>query len=243
MTRPVSSSSTIGHAHTCRRGPDTVELRSNASCFDPRTGNDRNTPMDTLDDTAAERADAARNRARLLEAAVRLVAERGAEHVTMQSVAEAAGVGKGTLFRRFGDRDGLLLALLGEAEAEFRTAYTEGPPPLGPVAPAKDRLEAFGCALIERIAADADLGAALGRQVLHERRHGSDTGRAFHRHVSTLLRETGVDGDHDMLAHALLAFANFETTDYLHGGCEIPTARLQATWVDLVRRTVRADGV
>lgn len=193
--------------------------------------------------TAAERADAARNRARLLEAAVRLVAERGAEHVTMQSVAEAAGVGKGTLFRRFGDRDGLLLALLGEAEAQFRKAYTQGPPPLGPGAPAKDRLEAFGCALIERIAADADLGAALGRQVLHERRHASTTGRAFHQHVSTLLRETGVDGDHGMLAHALLAFANFETTDYLHVGCGIPTARLQATWVDLVRRTVRADGV
>ncbi|MEU3617014.1 helix-turn-helix domain-containing protein [Streptomyces sp. NPDC006872] len=199
--------------------------------------------MDAPDDTAAERADAARNRARLLEAAAGLVAERGAAHVTMHEVAEAAGVGKGTLFRRFGDRDGLLLALLGEAEAEFRAACIEGPPPLGPGAPARDRLEAFGCALIERIAADADLGAALGRQVLHERRHASDTGRAFHRHVATLLRESGVDGDHDMLAHALLAFANFETTDYLHAGCGFPVERLQATWVDLVRRVVRADGV
>ncbi|XUL89748.1 helix-turn-helix domain-containing protein [Streptomyces galilaeus] len=66
----------------------------------------RNTVRDVSADTAAERADAARNRARL-------VAERGAEHVTMHEVAEAAGVGKGTLFRRFGDRDGLLLALLG----------------------------------------------------------------------------------------------------------------------------------
>lgn len=139
--------------------------------------------MDTLDNSTTERADAARNRARLLEAAARLVAERGAEHVTMHEVAETAGVGKGTLFRRFGDRDGLLLALLGEAEAEFQEAYTEGLPPLGPGAPARDRLVAFGCALIERIAADADLGAALGRQVLHERRHASDTGRAFHRHV------------------------------------------------------------
>ncbi|MCX5091729.1 TetR/AcrR family transcriptional regulator [Streptomyces sp. NPDC059837] len=199
--------------------------------------------MDAPYDTAAERVDAARNRARLLEAAARLVAERGAEHVTMHEVARVAGVGKGTLFRRFGDRDGLLLALLGKAEAKFEEAYTEGPPPLGPGAPARDRLEAFGGALIERIAADADLGAALGRQVLHERRHASDTGRAFHRHVSTLLREAGVDGDHDMLAHALLAFANFETADYLHVGCGTPVARLQATWVDLVRRMIRADGV
>lgn len=83
--------------------------------------------MDAPDDTAPERADAARNRARLLEAAARLVAERGAEHVTMHEVAKVAGVGKGTLFRRFGDRDRLLLALLGEAEAKFEEAYTEGP--------------------------------------------------------------------------------------------------------------------
>lgn len=198
--------------------------------------------IDTPDNATAERADAARNRARLLEAAARLVAERGAEHVTMHEVAEAAGVGKGTLFRRFGDRDGLLLALLGEAEAEFQEAYTEGLPPLGPGAPARDRLVAFGCALIERIAADADLGAALGRQVLHDRRHASYTGRAFHEHVSTLLREAGVDGDQDMLAHALLAFVTFETADYLHVGCGYPVARLQATWVDLVRRVTRADG-
>ncbi len=195
----------------------------------------------TAEDVPAERADAARNRVRLLEAAARLVAERGAEHVTMHEVAEAAGVGKGTLFRRFGDRDGLLLALLGEAEADFHEAYTSGPPPLGPGAPARDRLTAFGFALIERVAADADLGAALGRQVVHERRYGSETGRAFHQHVSTLLRETGVDGDHDMLAHALLAFADFETGDYLHVGRGIPVARLQATWVDLVGRVTR-DG-
>ncbi|MDQ1022990.1 AcrR family transcriptional regulator [Streptomyces umbrinus] len=123
------------------------------------------------DGSRGERADAARNRARLLEVAARLVAERGAEHVTMHEVAEAAGVGKGTLFRRFGDRDGLLLALLAEAEAEFQEAYTSGPPPLGPGAPARDRLEAFGCALIERNTADADPGAALGRRLPHARRH------------------------------------------------------------------------
>lgn len=55
----------------------------------------------------AERSDAARNRARLLEAAALPAVERGPEQVTMREVAEAAGVGKGTLFRRFGDRDGL----------------------------------------------------------------------------------------------------------------------------------------
>ncbi|MFI1731700.1 hypothetical protein ACH40E_21305 [Streptomyces acidicola] len=62
--------------------------------------------------------------------------------------------------------------------------------------------------LFERITAEADLGAALGRQVLYARRSASDRGRASHSHVSSLLLEARIDGDHDMLAHALLAFTS-----------------------------------
>ncbi|MER7923011.1 helix-turn-helix domain-containing protein [Streptomyces sp. NPDC096057] len=189
----------------------------------------------TADDGAPERADAARNRSRLREAAVRLVAEQGAEHVTMHEVAQAAGVGKGTLFRRFGDRTGLLLTLLADAEADFREAYTSGPPPLGPGAPPVERLTAFGRALIERIADEDDLGAALARQVPLDRRHSSPTGRSFHDHVASLLREAGIEADHEMLAHAMLVFTTFETMDYLRNECQVTTARLQATWSDLVR--------
>ncbi|WP_306457930.1 helix-turn-helix domain-containing protein [Streptomyces sp. SA15] len=82
------------------------------------------TPNNASVGVTAERSDAARNRSRLLGAAAQLIAEQGAENVTMREVAEAAGVGKGTLFRRFGDRNGLLLALLDEAEAEFQEVYT-----------------------------------------------------------------------------------------------------------------------
>ncbi|MEU0811192.1 helix-turn-helix domain-containing protein [Streptomyces sp. NPDC005970] len=190
----------------------------------------------------AERSDAARNRVLLLEAARRLVAERGAEHVTMEAVAKGAGVGKGTLFRRFGDRDGLLAALLDEAEAGFREVCTSGPPPLGPGAPAAERLTAFGWTLIDRIADVTDLGAALARQLRPRSRNASDTGRAFHRHVSVLLWEAGVDGDHDVLAHALLAFTAFETADYLVRERGVPADDLQATWADLVRMVTRPDG-
>lgn len=63
------------------------------------------------------RADAARNRALLLDAASRLLADCGAADLTMESVAAAAGVGKGTVFRRFKDRTGLLIALLDHREA------------------------------------------------------------------------------------------------------------------------------
>jgi AcrR family transcriptional regulator len=55
----------------------------------------------------------------------------------MEAIAQEAGVGKATLFRRFGDRNGLLLLLMDDAEARFRQSCTAGPPPLGPGAPAR----------------------------------------------------------------------------------------------------------
>ena len=62
---------------------------------------------------------------------------------------------------------------------------------------------AFGCALLERIVTATDLGAALVRQLPGECRYVSGTVRDYHRHASAFLREAGVDGGHDMLAHAV----------------------------------------
>lgn len=109
------------------------------------------------DEAAGERADAARNRARLLEAAAGLVAERGAEHVTMHAVAEEAGVGKGTLFRRFGDRTGLLLALVDEVEADFHEAYTSGPPLRNEPGVTTERLQNTWRDLVRRVTAADEL--------------------------------------------------------------------------------------
>ena len=80
----------------------------------------------------AERADAARNRLRVLEAFERLCARDGIDHVSMDAVAAEAGVGKGTIYRRFGDRSGLALALLGEDERKLQNAVLRGRTPLGP---------------------------------------------------------------------------------------------------------------
>src|SRR5688500_13766774 len=82
-----------------------------------------------------ERADAARNRAKVLEAAGDLFRERGVENVSMDDIAAAAGVGKGTLFRRFGDRPGLVRTLVQSLDGQFHDALAHGPPPLGPGAP------------------------------------------------------------------------------------------------------------
>lgn len=59
-----------------------------------------------------ERADAQRNRQRLVEVATRLFQEQGVANVTMSAVAECAQVGKGTLYRHFPDKSALIIALL-----------------------------------------------------------------------------------------------------------------------------------
>ena len=96
-----------------------------------------------------ERADAARNRAHLIDVARRMVAELGADKVTMDGLAERAGLGKGTVFRRFRTRAGIFHALLDEEEKHFQQRLLSGPPPLGPGAPAVERLVAFGRARLE----------------------------------------------------------------------------------------------
>src|SRR5690242_19242682 len=87
-----------------------------------------------------ERADAARNRERILCTAARLFEERGADCVSMDDVADAAGVGKGTVFRRFGSRAALAQAVLSEHERELQEQVIRGDPPLGPGAAPRERL-------------------------------------------------------------------------------------------------------
>ena len=64
------------------------------------------------------RADAARNRVRLIEAARAVFAERGLD-ATMDEIARRAGVGVGTAYRRFRNRDDLIHALLDERLEAF----------------------------------------------------------------------------------------------------------------------------
>lgn len=71
-------------------------------------------------DQRARRADARANRARILEAAAQLSAEQGIAALTMEDVVSAAGVGKGTLYRHFGSKGELALALLDEHFASFQ---------------------------------------------------------------------------------------------------------------------------
>src|SRR3954454_11657998 len=93
-----------------------------------------------IDAEPPERADAARNRRLVLDAAARLFERDGASCVTMEAVAAEAGVGKGTVFRRFGDRASLARAVISDYEAGLQERMIRGPAPLGPGAPARERL-------------------------------------------------------------------------------------------------------
>ncbi|MFD3451917.1 TetR/AcrR family transcriptional regulator [Streptomyces sp. NPDC058691] len=148
-----------------------------------------------------ERADAARNRAAILDAAAGLFAEYGVDGVSMDQVAAAAGVGKGTVFRRFGDRAGLAAALLAEREHDLRDAVLHGPPPLGPGAAAGDRLAAFVDACFDHLLRHLAL-ARLHETATTGSRHRADAYRFWHRHLMTLL---DASADPETCAHALLA--------------------------------------
>src|SRR6185437_5463173 len=135
-----------------------------------------------------ERGDAARNRVLLLDAARRLIAERGADAVSMDDIVAAAGVGKGTVFRRFGSRAGLMMVLLGEDESRLQQAFMFGPPPLGPDAPPLERLLAFGGERLRFVHTHHTLLSATSRDP--QTRYNAPA-RVLHTHVRMLLASAG----------------------------------------------------
>lgn len=149
-----------------------------------------------------ERGDAARNRELLLEAARRLIADRGLDAVTMDDVATEAGVGKGTLFRRFGSRSGLMLVLLDEDEQALQQAFMFGPPPLGPSAPPLNRLFAYGRARLRFVNEHHSLLRDAERDP--QTRYGAPQSLS-RAHLRVLLEAAGTTGNLDAQADALLA--------------------------------------
>lgn len=180
-----------------------------------------------------ERADAARNRVAVLDAAARLFAEHGVDGVTMDAVAAAAGVGKGTVFRRFGDKAGLAVALLDERERDLQQAILSGPPPLGPgeSGPA-ERLAAFVDAYLDYVLDHLDL-VRMSETASPGARYRIGAYRFWHRHVALLLAAAapGPGTDADALAHAVLAPL---AAEHLHA----VVAELGATRARAAARTV-----
>jgi AcrR family transcriptional regulator len=150
------------------------------------------------------RADAMRNHARVLCTAARLFAERGPENCSMDLIAGEAGVGKGTLFRAFGDRAGLAAAVLSEHEAAFQEDVLRGPAPLGPGAPPVERIAAFGTAYMNFLDGHIDLMLAAEKGIGTRYRGGPFA--VYRAHIGMLVREALPEGfDRDYTTDVLLA--------------------------------------
>jgi AcrR family transcriptional regulator len=191
----------------------------------------------------AERADAARNRRLLLATARQIVAAQGADKLTMDGLAERAGLGKGTVFRRFRSRAGIFHALLDDEERDFQQQVISGSPPLGPGAPPLDRLIAYGRARIEFLIRHRE----IARATLDSREQvpaGSQTPMS-RAHIRFLLGEICLGtADLDVLATQLTAALDGPLLLYLSSATLTEAAgqvaeRLGQGWDDLVRRVCR----
>jgi AcrR family transcriptional regulator len=196
----------------------------------------------------AERADAVRNRRAILAATEDLLASHRPQDISMEQVAAAAGVAKGTIFHRFGNRMGLMRALMVERAQALEEAVTSGPPPLGPGAPDRDRLLAFLSAiaavvsrnksLLTELAYSAATEPATGEKAADDR-NDHPVYRFWHGHISSLIAAQRPAADAEMIAHILLGALHSEPilAQLAAEGPERLTAALHA----LARAVLDAD--
>jgi AcrR family transcriptional regulator len=186
-----------------------------------------------------ERADAAANRVRILEAANRLLAEHGAEGTSIDAVAAAAGVGKGTIFRRFGDRSGLFQALLDEHLRAFQDAFLSGPPPLGPGAPAEDRLAAFLDGFLDLLDDKLEVALALEKDRIAQPIGGY---LALSAHLETLIREICPAAEAPVIAQLLMNALNPHLVRYLRRETAVSLETIKASIRPLIAGLARPSG-
>lgn len=193
----------------------------------------------TLGNPRPERADAARNRKQLLATAREMLAESGPDHLTMDALAERSGLGKGTVFRRFGTRAGIFQALLDESEIELQQQLLFGPPPLGPGAEPLSRLIAYGRERVRWLLANRDVArfALDGRQPVP----GAHQTPVSLTHIRVLLRQMDLGAiNPDLLAVQLTAALDgplllYVSSDALTSNPTIET-QLSDAWQHLAER-------
>ncbi|MFE3600667.1 TetR/AcrR family transcriptional regulator [Streptomyces sp. NPDC059142] len=178
------------------------------------------------------RKDAARNRQAVLAAADALFARgENPEGVTMAAVAAAADVGKGTLFRAFGDRTGLLRALYEARLEPVREAVEAGPPPLGPATPPRQRVPALLDALLCFKLDNRPLMLALEEGGSGSPYQAEHYGR-WHGLLDAMLGQIPGPADSGFTAHALLAAVRADLVEHLAGHEGVPRDRMRAQLAD-----------
>ena len=187
--------------------------------------------------TVKERADAARNRQAILAAASTLFDTADDPlTVTMDDVAAAANVGKGTLFRRFGDRTGLLRAVFDMRIAGLMAAIINGPPPLGPATPRRERLLALLDAMVEFKLDNRQITRALEQTSERTSFLESPNYQLAHALFTDLLTGTTTPDRAAWTAHALLSYTRIDLLESLIATQPWTAARLRQEIQDVAGR-------
>jgi AcrR family transcriptional regulator len=190
--------------------------------------------LSTDDARPPRRADAKRNYERILAVTRRLVADRGLDEVSTAEIAAAAGVGKGSVFRAFGDKAGIARALLDDDERRLQEHILTGPPPVGPGAPPAERVAAFAAAYCGFLERNAPLVLVSDAHPLRRYEVGAQVG--WQMHVTALVRSVEPDGDAEATASAVLALLTPERYLYAVTGAGWSHDRFTTTTVEAVRR-------
>jgi len=190
------------------------------------------------------RKDAARNRQAVLAAADALFARcESPEGVTLAAIAAAAGVGKGTLFRAFGDRPGLLRALYEARLEPVREAVETGPPPLGPATPPQQRVPALLDALLCFKLDNRSLMLALEESGAGGSPYQADYYERWHRLLDSILRQIPGLTDSDFTAHVLLSAVRADLVEHLAGHEGVPRERMRAQLANFTARVLDSGTV
>ena len=192
----------------------------------------------------AERSDAARNRRVILRTARTLFDERGVTCVTMEEIARASGVGKGTLYRRFPHKGFLCQALLDEPTRHLQEQTLEVLREPGMTA--VEKLDVFLDRLVGFTAENLDLLYGGNEPLCGADRLERFSHPAYDWRRSTVLgllraavNERDVDGGLDLeyLATALLAPLEVDLFYYQHRVQGLPAERISGGVRYLVPRT------
>src|ERR1700722_1153651 len=136
------------------------------------------------------RADAARNRVRLMEVAKATFTELGAE-VALEEIARRAGVGIGTLYRHFPTRDALLTDVYGHAVEQLAEAAARLSKTLAPVDALREWMRLF----VDYIATKQVMAPALGAMVGGTASLYASSGPTIRTAISQLIDRAVAHGD------------------------------------------------
>ncbi|GAA3292486.1 TetR/AcrR family transcriptional regulator [Dactylosporangium vinaceum] len=190
--------------------------------------------------TRHERIDATRNRQAILAAASALFTRPDAAAISMRQVAAVAGVGKGTVFRHFADRETLIAAVLQPRVTALREAIESGPAPLGPGGPPEESLVALVLALFDFAWHNRPLLRALEVQG-PDAYYANAASRFWIDELIRRLAATAPGTDHEYRGHVLFTALRADVIEYLMNSRGMDEHRLRAGLTELARAQARSE--